>query len=149
MSKSRSVLSIAPGLLHFWHHPMLFCFALALICFWLNLIVQFTSEFSLSYAGLCNVSTEDGDHVISQIVVFIAEIERNCFYIILSKLLVWCRSDLFNVSLQITGFVSLHNQTPLHITLSKLVFTSNCICFQHIMICPVSSAYTIGVVSFA
>ena len=38
---------------------------------------------------------------------------------------------------------------PLHITLSKLVFTSHCICFYYIMICPVSSEYTIGVVSFA
>ena len=28
---------------------------------------------------------------------------------------------------------------PLHITLSKLVFTSHCICFYYIMICPVSS----------
>ena len=82
-------------------------------------------------------------------VVLIAEIEGNCFYIILSILLVWHRSDLFNVSLQITGHVSLHNQTPLHITLSKLVFTSHCICFYYIMICPVSSAYTIGVVLFA
>ena len=76
-------------------------------------------------------------------------IEGNCFYIIPSILLVWRRSDLFNVSLQITGYVSLHNQTPLHITLSKLVFSSYCICFYYIMICPVSSAYTIGVVSFA
>ena len=33
--------------------------------FWLNLIVQFTSEFSLSWADLCKVSTEDSDHVIS------------------------------------------------------------------------------------
>ena len=82
-------------------------------------------------------------------VVLIAEIEGNCFYIVLSILLVWHRSDLFNVSLQITGHVSLHNQTPLHITWSKLVFTSHCICFCYIMICPVSSAYTIGVASFA
>ena len=76
-------------------------------------------------------------------------IEGNCFYIIPSILLVWRRSDLFNVSLQITGYVSLHNQTPLHITLSKLVFTSHCICFYYIMICPVSPAYTIGVILFA
>ena len=55
----------APGLFHCWHQLMPFCFALALICFWLNLIVQFTSEFSLSCADLCKVSTEDGDHVIS------------------------------------------------------------------------------------
>ena len=34
-------------------------------CYWLNLIVQFISEFSLSCADLCKVSTEDGDHVIS------------------------------------------------------------------------------------
>ena len=139
----------APGLFHCWHQLMPFCFALALICFWLNLIVQFTSEFSLSCAGLCKVNTEEGDHVISQMVVLIAEIEGNCFYIILSILLVWRRSDLFNVSLQITGYVSLHNQTPLHITLSKLVFTSHCIYFYYIMICPVSSTYTIGVASFA
>ena len=82
-------------------------------------------------------------------VILIAEIEGNCFYIILSILLVWHRSDLFNVSLQITGHVSLHNQMPLHITLNKLVFTSHRICFWYIMICPVSSAYTIGVASFA
>ena len=48
LSKSRSILPIAPGLLHCWHHLMPFCSALALTCFWLNLIVQFTSEFSLS-----------------------------------------------------------------------------------------------------
>ena len=99
MSKSHSVLPIAPGLSHCWHHLMPFCFALALICFWLDLIVQFTLEFSLSCAGLCKVSTEDGDCVISYIVVLTAETEGNCFYIILSILLVWCRSDLLNVSL--------------------------------------------------
>ena len=38
---------------------------------------------------------------------------------------------------------------PLHITLSKLAFTSHCIFFWYIRICPVSSAYTIGVASFA
>ena len=37
---------------------------------------------------------------------------------------------------------------PLHVTLSKLLFTSHCICFYYIMICPVSPPYTIGVVSF-
>ena len=78
---------------------MPFFFALALICSWLNLIVQFMSEFSLSCADLCKVSTESGDHVISWIVVLIAEIEGNYFYIILSILLAWRRSDLFNVSL--------------------------------------------------
>ena len=82
-------------------------------------------------------------------VTLIVQIEGNCFYVILSTLLVWCRSDLFNVSLKITGYVSLHDQLPLHKTLSKLVFTSHCICFYYIMICPVSSAYTNGVVSFA
>ena len=59
-------------------------------------------------------------------VALIAEIAVNCF---------WSRSDLFNVSHQITGYVSWHNQPPLHITLSKLVFTGNCICFDYIMIC--------------
>ena len=67
---------------------------------------------------------------------------------ILSILFVWRRSDLFNVSL-ITGYVSLHNQTTPYITLSNLVFTSHCICFDYITIWPVSSAYTIGVTSFA
>ena len=43
----------------------------------------------------------------------------------------------------------MHNQTPLHVTLSKLVFTSHCICFCYKMIFPASSAYTIGVVLFA
>ena len=38
---------------------------------------------------------------------------------------------------------------PLHITLSKLIFTSHCICFYYIMICPVLSVYTIGVVLLA
>ena len=78
---------------------MPFCSALALICFWLNLIVQLTSEFSLSCTELCKVSTEDSDHVISQMVVLIAEIEGNCFYLIFSIVLVWHRSDLLNVSL--------------------------------------------------
>ena len=65
LSKSSSVLSIVPGLLHCWHHLVPFCFALALICFWLNLIVQFTPEFSMSCNDLCKVSTEDSEHVIS------------------------------------------------------------------------------------
>ena len=78
---------------------MPFCFALALICFWLNLIVQFTSEFSLSFTDLCKVSTEDSDHVNSWMVVLIAEIEGSRFYIIRSILLLWRRSGLFNVSL--------------------------------------------------
>ena len=63
------------------------------------MIVQFISEFSLSCADLCKVSTEDGNHVISLIVVLIAEIEGNCFYITFSIVLVWHRSDCFNVSL--------------------------------------------------
>ena len=65
LSLPRFVLPIAPGLLHCWHHLMTFCFAFPLICFSLNLIVQFTSEFSLSCTELCKVSTEDSDHVIS------------------------------------------------------------------------------------
>ena len=97
--KVSSILSIAPGLLHCWHHLLAFYFALALICFGLNVIVQLTSEFSLSCDDLCKVSTEDSDHVISKMVVLIAEIEDNCFYIIFSILLLWRRSDLFNVSL--------------------------------------------------
>ena len=44
---------------------MPFCFELALICFSLNLMVQFIPEFSLSCTNLCKVSTNDGDHVIS------------------------------------------------------------------------------------
>ena len=148
LSKSRSILPIAPGLLHCWHHLMPFCIALSLICFWLNLIVQFTSEFRLSCTDLYKVSTEDSVHVISQMVVLIAKIEGNCFYVIFSILLVWRIFDLFNVSLKITGYVSLHNQMPLHITLSELVFTSHCICFYYIMICSVSSVYTISVASF-
>ena len=118
---------------HCQHHLVLFCFPLALICFWFNLIVQFTSEFSLCCTDLCKVSIEDRDHVSSQI-AFITEIEGNCFYVIFSILLLWCKSDLF---------------TPLNITLSKLVFTSHYIFFYYIIICPVSSVYTIGVVSFA
>ena len=112
-SKSRTILPIAPGLLHCQHHLMPFCFALALTCFWLNLIVQFISEFSLSCTDLCKVSTEGSDHVISQMVVLFAEIEGNCVYIIFSILIVWRRSGLFNVSLQITRYVSLHKQTPI------------------------------------
>ena len=139
LSKARSILSITPGLLHCWNHFMPFCFTFALISFWLNLIVQFTSELSLSCTDLYKVSTEDSDHVISQMVVLVAKIEGNCLYIIFSILLVWYRSDLFNVRLQITGYVSLHNQTPLHITLTKLVFTSHCIRFYYIMICPIKS----------
>ena len=102
-----------------------------------------TSEFSLSCADLCKVSTEDSDHVISQMALLVAEIEGNCFQIILSILLVWRRSDLFNVSQQVTGYFSLHNQMLLHITIRKLAFTSYCICFCYLMICPVSSAYTL------
>ena len=82
-------------------------------------------------------------------VVLVAETEGNCFCIIFSIVLVWHRSDLFIVSLYINGYLSLHIKTSLHITLSKLVFTSHCICFYYIMICPVSSAYTIDVISFA
>ena len=63
--------------MHCWHHVMRFWLALVLICFWLSLIVQCTSEFSLISADLCNVSTEDGGHAISQMVVLIAEIEGN------------------------------------------------------------------------
>ena len=64
LSNLCSVPPIASGLLHCWHHLMPFCFALALICFWLNLIVQFTSELSLSCTDLCKVNSEDSDHVI-------------------------------------------------------------------------------------
>ena len=99
LSKSRFVIPITAGLLHCWHHFMPFCFALSLICFWLNLIVRITSELSLSCADLRKVSTEEDDHVISQILVLVAEIEGNCFYITLSILLVWDKSGLFNVSL--------------------------------------------------
>ena len=73
-------------------------------------------------------------------VVVIAEIVSHCFQILFSILLVWFRSDLF-FSLGITGYVRLHNQTSLHITLSKLVFTSHCIYFYYIVIDSVSSAY--------
>ena len=38
---------------------------------------------------------------------------------------------------------------PLHITLSKLVFTIYCICFYYMITCPVLSAYTISVISFS
>ena len=50
---------------------------------------------------------------------------------------------------RLLGMLVNHNQIPLHKTLSNLVFTSHCICFYYIMICPVSSAYTIGVTLFA
>ena len=65
LSKSRSIMTHAPALLHCWLHFMLFCFAFVLICFWLSLIVQFASEFSLNCTNMCKVSTEDSDHVIS------------------------------------------------------------------------------------
>ena len=67
---------------------------------------------------------------------------------IFSIALVWRRSDLFNVILQITGYVSLHNQRPLHTTLSKIVFTSHYVYFHYIVICPVSLAWTIGMILF-
>ena len=60
------------------------------ICFWLNFIVQSRSECSLSCTNLyklSKLSTEDSDHVIWLMVVLIAEIEDNCFYIIFSILL--------------------------------------------------------------
>ena len=126
LSKPRSILPIAPGLLHCWHHLMLLCFPFAFICFWLNLIVQFTPESSLSCTDQCKVSTEDSDYVILQMVALIVKIEGNFFYTIFGILLVWRRSDLLNVSLQITGYVSLHNLMPLHITLNNLAFTSHC-----------------------
>ena len=47
------VMPIAPGMLYSWDHLIPFRFTLALTCLWLNLIVQFTSEFSLSCTGLC------------------------------------------------------------------------------------------------
>ena len=87
MSMLRSILPTAPGLSHCWYHLMLFCFAFVLICFWINLIVHFTSEFNLSCTDLCKASTDDGDQVISLMVVFIAEIKCNYFYVILSILL--------------------------------------------------------------
>ena len=149
LNKSHFILPIAPGLLLCCYHLMAFCFALALISFWFNLIVQFTSEFSLCCIDLCKVSNEDSDHVISQMVVLMAQIEHNFFYIIFSILLVQCRYDLLNTSLQITGYVSLHNQSPLNITLRKLVFTSHCMYFYYIMTCLLSSAYVIGIVLFA
>ena len=93
LSKSRSNLPIAPGLLHCWRHLRFFYFAFALICFWLNLIVQFTSKFRLSCTDLCKVSTENSDHVISQMIVLIAKIHGNCFKIIFNISLVWHRFD--------------------------------------------------------
>ena len=60
-----TILSIVPGLFHCWHHLMSFCFALAHICFWLNLIFKFISELSLSCTDLCKFITKDNDHVIS------------------------------------------------------------------------------------
>ena len=80
--------------------------------------------------------------------VLIAEIDGNCISIIFSVVLVWRKSGLFSVSVYITGYISLHNQTPLHTTLSKIVFNGHSICFYYIMIYPVSSAYIIGVVRF-
>ena len=62
-------------------------------------MVQFTSEFSLSCFDLCKVSTEDSDHVILKMIILIAEIEGNYFYIIFNIILVWRKSDLFIVSM--------------------------------------------------
>ena len=62
-------------------------------------MVQFTSEFSLSCFHRCKVSTEDSDHVILKMIILIAEIEGNYFYIIFNIILVWRKSDLFNVSM--------------------------------------------------
>ena len=57
------------------------CFAsyMTLFVFWLSLIAQFTAAFSLGCTDLCKVGTEDSDHVISWMVVLIAEIEGHCF----------------------------------------------------------------------
>ena len=49
------------------------------LCFWLSLIVLFTSVFSLSCTDLCKVSTQDSGYVISQIAILIAEIEGRYF----------------------------------------------------------------------
>ena len=81
-------------------------------------------------------------------VVLIAEIEGNCFHIILSILLVWHRSDFSMLVCRLLGMlvcITRHLSTAL----SKLVFPSHCICSLYIIICPVSSAYTIGAVSLA
>ena len=123
LSKSRSILPIGPGLLHCWHHLMQFCLVFALICFWLNLIFQFTLEFSQIPTVLCNVNTEDSDHVISQMAVLISEIEGNCFCKIFSVVHVWRSSDLINVILQITSYV-FHKQTPLVIFEQDSIYQS-------------------------
>ena len=44
--------------------PYVVCRRICPYLLWLNLIVQFTSEFSLSCTDLCKFSTEDSDHVI-------------------------------------------------------------------------------------
>ena len=55
LSKSSSILPVVPGLLH---HLILFCFTLALLYFWLTLIVWFTSAISLICTDLCKVSNK-------------------------------------------------------------------------------------------
>ena len=55
--------------------------------------------FNLSCTDLCKASAEDGDQIISLMVVFSAEIKCNCLYVILSILLVSHRSDLVSISL--------------------------------------------------
>ena len=113
---------IVPDLLHRWRYLMPFCFLHAFICFW--------GQFSLHKHSVWVAMTCSKLALRTVIMSF----ERWLFLLkviayihIFSIILVWCRSDLFNVSLQIAGYVSLHNQMPLHITLCKLVFTSPCI----------------------
>ena len=59
---------------------MSFCFPHAFAFFWLSLIVQCTSVFTLNCTDLNKVSAEDNNHVILM-VVFIGEIVGHCLYI--------------------------------------------------------------------
>ena len=112
---------------NFWASHALFCLLCLIYC-----IVGVTLCHSVSYMPL----SVFGDSSVYISIQFESQwpVKRWLYLLkviayihIFSIILVWYRSDLFNVSLQITGYASLHSQMPLHITLCKLVFTSPCI----------------------
>ena len=119
MSKSSSILPIVPDLLHRWHYLIHYLTIVGML-------------YSVSYMPL-SVFGDSSVYISIQFelqwpVKRLLYLLKVIAYIhIFSIILVWYRSDLFNVSLQITGYASLHSQMPLHITLCKLVFTSPCI----------------------
>ena len=146
MSKSRSISAYCAWFIALLASPYAVLFHIGL-CFWVRFTV-YLHQHSVWVALTCTKLV-----LTTVIMVYHRQLSLllrlKVTAYIFSIVFAWCRSDLFIVSLQITGYVILHNQMPLHITLGKKVFTSHCVCFHYIVICPGSSAYNIGVTSFA